>query len=414
MFSIDTWQEIWSTVRKNKLRTFLTAFSVAWGIFLLIFLIGTGTGFKNGVIWEFRDDASNALFIDPGTTSLAYDGLSPGRSLRFTDEDIESVSQQIEGVEYLTARYYVRGNRVVLYKNEKASFSIRSVHPDHKYLENTIMQSGRFLNELDLIEKRKVAVIGQKVNETLFKEEDPLGKWINVNGIMYKVIGVFEDVGGEGEMSMIYLPLTTAQMAYGAGNYIDRIMFTMDTKDIDEALAIESATLDLMSRRHHFDKEDPRAINLFNLMREFKQVMSLIDAINLALWIVGVFTIVAGIVGVGNIMLIVVKERTREIGVRKALGATPWSIIGLFMQEAVLITVLAGYLGLVVGLGLMEGIQALLMQAGGGVQFFRDPNVDVHAALFATSLLVVSGLLAGVFPAYKAAKLQPIDALRDE
>lgn len=414
MFSLDTIQEIWETIRKNKLRTFLTAFSVAWGIFLLIFLIGSGTGFKNGVMWEFRDDASNALFIDPGVTSLAHDGMSPGRNIRFTDQDIENVREQIDKVEYLTARYYVRGNRVVLYKNEKSSFSIRSVHPDHKFLENTIIQSGRFLNELDLAEKRKVAVIGQKVKETLFKDQNPLGEWINVSGIMYKVIGVFEDVGSEGELSMIYLPITTAQMAYGGGNRIDRVMFTMDTKEVEEALAIEKATLELMAKRHHFDKEDPRAINIFNLMREFKQVMSLIDAINLALWIVGIFTIVAGVVGVGNIMLIVVKERTREIGVRKALGATPLSIVSLFMQEAVLITVIAGYLGLVVGLGLMEGIQALLAQAGGGVQFFRDPNIDVNAAIFATALLVMSGLLAGVFPAYKASKLQPIEALRDE
>lgn len=414
MISIDTFQEIWATVRKNKMRTFLTAFSVAWGIFLLVFLIGTGTGFKNGVIWEFRDDAANTLFINPGTTSLAHDGMSSGRNIRFTDEDYKAIKAQIPKVRNLTARYFVPGNKVVTYQKEKASFSVRAVHPDHKIMENTLMTDGRYINKMDVEERRKIAVIGQKVQETLFKEKNPLGEWINISGIMYKVVGVYEDVGGEGEMSIIYLPISTAQMAYGAANNVDAFLLGMDTDDVQESLQIQQATLELMSRRHHFAADDPRAIRIFNLLQEFQQVIGLIDAINIALVIVGVFTIVAGIVGVGNIMLIVVKERTREIGVRKALGATPFSIVSLFMQEAILITVLAGYFGLVAGLGLIEGIQALLMQAGGGVQFFRNPNVDIDAAIFATVLLVVSGLIAGMFPALKAAKLQPIDALRDE
>lgn len=392
----------------------MTAFSVAWGIFLLVFLIGTGTGFKNGVIWEFRDDAANTLFIDPGVTSIAHDGLSAGRSIRFTDEDYNAIKAQIPKVRELTGRYFVPGNKVVSYKKEKSSFSVRAVHPDHRIMENTLMVQGRYINPTDIDQKRKVAVIGQKVYETLFKEEDALGKWINISGIMYKVVGIYEDVGGEGEMSIIYLPLSTAQMAYGAANNVDAFLLGMDTDDVQESLEIQQATLDLMARRHHFSADDPRAIRMFNLLEEFQKIIGLIDAINIALVIVGVFTIVAGIVGVGNIMLIVVKERTREIGVRKALGATPFSIVSLFMQEAILITVLAGYLGLIAGLGLIEGIQALLMQAGGGVQFFRNPNVDADAAIFATLLLVGAGLIAGLFPALKAAKLQPIDALRDE
>jgi putative ABC transport system permease protein len=380
MISIDTFQEIWATVRKNKMRTFLTAFSVAWGIFLLVFLIGTGTGFKNGVIWEFRDDAANTLFINPGTTSLAHDGMSSGRNIRFTDEDYKAIKAQIPKVRNLTARYFVPGNKVVTYQKEKASFSVRAVHPDHKIMENTLMTDGRYINERDVEEKRKIAVIGQKVQETLFRDENPLGEWINISGIMYKVVGVYEDVGGEGEMSIIYLPISTAQMAYGAANNVDAFLLGMDTDDVEESLQIQQTTLELMARRHHFAADDPRAIRMFNLLQEFQQVIGLIDAINIALVIVGVFTIVAGIVGVGNIMLIVVKERTREIGVRKALGATPFSIVSLFMQEAILITVLAGYFGLIAGLGLIEGIQALLIQAGGGVQFFRNPNVDVDAA----------------------------------
>lgn len=414
MFNFDTWQEIWATISKNKLRTLLTAFSVSWGIFLLVFMIGSGTGFKNGVEYEFRDDASNTLFINSGVTTVASDGLQKGRRIQFKNADVGSLTNEVGKIEEFSGRVFL-GNKTVKYQKEKYAYRLMGVHPGHKVIEATIMINGRYINEIDINENRKICLVGDEVAKSLFGSIDQANsKWINIGGIAFQVVGVFKDEGDEGQSSVIYIPISTAQLAFGQSNNVNQILVTMATQDVGVSLAIEGNSKTLLQKRHTVNPNDPEAIRTFNLLQEFKQIMGLLNAINIALWIVGLFTIVAGIVGVGNIMLIVVKERTREIGVRKALGATPLSIVSLFLQESILITFIAGYLGLITGLGLIEGIQYLLLENGGGVQFFRNPNVNVHAAITATVLLAVSGAIAGFFPALKAANLPPIEALRDE
>jgi putative ABC transport system permease protein len=417
MFKIDNWQEIFHTISKNKIRTAITAFNVSWGIFILIILMGFGNGFHNGMLNQFKDDAVNSIFVNGGQTSVAHKGIQPGKSVNFTNEDYETIQERINGIEYMTGRYYVSGEFTVRYGDRYSSFSIRAVNPDHLYLEKTIMLKGRYLNEKDIVEKRKVATIGTKVVKVLFGDNiSPIGKYITVNGIKYKVVGVYDDDGNENETKIIYIPISTAQVAYGGGNRVHRIMLTVGDASMAESSKIQHDVHKLLSERHVFSMEDKRAVRIFNLMEEYERWNKVFGGIKIVLTIVGIFTLIAGIVGVSNIMLIVVKERTREVGLRKAIGATPRSIIGLFLNEALLVTIISGYLGLIAGIAFLEmGVLTNLMDSlGFPMNFFINPTVKIGSAVVATIILIISGLLAGYFPARKAAKIQPIDALRDE
>jgi len=414
MFDIDKWEEILHTINKNKLRTFLTAFSVAWGIFMLIMLLGFGIGLQNGVEWQFRDDAINRIWFGSGTASMPYKGIKPGKDIKFTNGDYNAILNSIQGIEYITSRFYVQGEFTVRYREKYSSFSVRGVHPDHQPLEKTLITKGRYLNNLDQKHLRKVAVIGSKVVEILFDKKDPIGEWIDVNGILYKVIGTYFDEGGENELKAIYVPISTAQMAYGGANRVNHIMFTTGNASVADAKRMEEETRKILSERHTFHPEDSRAVRVFNSVERYQEFLDLFAGIELFLWIIGFGTIIAGIVGVSNIMLIVVKERTTEIGLRKALGATPRSIINLFLQESVLITLIAGYIGLVSGVALLEFINWALTEFNAEAEFFRDPGIDLFTAIAATILLVIAGAVAGFLPARKAAKVSPIEALRDE
>ncbi|MGF1638189.1 MAG: ABC transporter permease, partial [Cyclobacteriaceae bacterium] len=311
MFELDTWQEIWHTIQKNKVRTLLTAFSVAWGIFLLIILLGFGTGFQKGVEYQFRDDATNAIYVRPGKTSLPHKGKGVGRQVKFTMDDISILTNKISKIDHMTGRYYIWGDYVARYKDKYSSFNIRGVHPDHQYLEKSIIIKGRYLNDFDMSQNRKVTVIGKEVEDVLFGEEDPIGKYIDVNGIKYLVVGVYEDEGGPNELRNLYMPITTVQKAYNGSNRVHHIMFTVGDASVKESQEILEQTKMLMSERHAFSLEDKRALFIFNSVEEFQKFMSLFAGIKFFLWIVGIGTIIAGIVGVSNIMLIVVKERTR-------------------------------------------------------------------------------------------------------
>jgi putative ABC transport system permease protein len=414
MFDLDKWQEIFSTIRKNKLRTFLTAFSVSWGIFMLMLLIGAGSGLLNGTKDRFKDDATNSMWIWPGQSMLPYKGQSPGRYIQFTNNDFDQVLQKIDGVEHISARFFISGNFTTRYGKNYSSFTIRSCHPAHQYLEGTIITKGRYLNEFDIQNKRKVAVIGEEVVETLFKEEEPIGKWIDIGGIQYKIVGVFLDEGSAGENSIIYLPISTAQMTYSGGNRINQLMFTIGDATPEESIAIQAATKELLFSMHNLDPNDPRGIRVRNNLESFQNVMDVFKAINLVIWFVGIMTIVAGIIGVSNIMLIVVKERKKEIGVRKALGATPGSIVSLIVQESVLITVFSGFMGMVAGIALVEGIGYAMKNFGIEATGFGAPEINGGAALTALIILIVAGVLAGFIPARKAVLIPPIEALREE
>lgn len=414
MFDLDKWQEIFHTIQKNKLRTFLTAFSVSWGIFMLIFLLAFGTGFQNGVEGQFSDVATNSLWLNSGQTSMPYKGMKPGKQVQMDNIDHNAISNQIEGVDKITSRFFCYGEFTIRYKNKYSAFEVMGCHPDHRYLENQTPTKGRFINENDIKQRRKVAAIGTKVVEGLFGTEDPIGKLIDVNGIMYTVVGVYEDGGDEGEVRRIFIPITVAQLTYEATNRVHQIMFTIGDAGVEESNVIKDNVIKLMSNRHQFDPADTRALFIWNNVEEFQKFRSLFDGIKMFLWAVGLVTIVAGIVGVSNIMLIVVKERTREIGVRKALGATPGSIVSLFLQESITITMLAGYIGLLAGVGLIELINWAMTNFQIEAEFFSKPKVDLGIAIKATLLLVVSGALAGFFPARKASKVNPIEALKDE
>ena len=414
MFNLDKWQEIIFTVQKNKLRTFLTAFSTAWGIFILVVLLGAGSGLKNGIDEKFRDDATNSIWVRAGQTSIPYKGMKPGKNLQLINEDHNKIKDTISGVEHITSRFYLSGEYTIRYKNEYSLFGIRATHPGHKFVEKTIITKGRFINDLDIKGKRKVAAIGLNVVERLFKNEDPIGEWINVNGIQYKVVGVYKDLGREWEMSWIYIPVTTAQMAYNGANRVSEIIYTTGNAKLDISQAMADQTKAQLVERLKFSPDDPRAMTITNFNEEFQRFMDMMTGIKLFIWIVGIGTIAAGVVGVSNVMMVVIKERTREIGIRKAIGATPGSIVNLVILESIMITIIAGYLGLVAGVVFVESVSWSMENLGFQNDYFKNPDVEFKTAIAATIVLILAGTLAGVFPARIAANIKPVEALREE
>ncbi len=408
VIDIDKFQEIYTTVRMNKLRTFLTGFSVAWGIFMLIILLGSGTGLEKGVKSLFKD-ATNSIWVRSGQTSISYKGFQPGRRIQFTNTDYEDIKKNMQDIEYITARFYRWGNNKITYKNEYGAFNIISCHPEHQYLENTVILKGRYINQIDIDQFRKVAVIGTKVEETLFKDESAIGKYININGIPFQVVGIFFDQE-ERVLDLIYLPISTAQRIFNGSNQVHMFAFTTGDASVKESLVMEDQVRRKLSARHFFSIKDEKAVNIWNNVKFYQKFINLFTGIRIFVWIIGIGTIVAGIVGVSNIMLIAVKERTKEIGIRKALGATPLSIVVLILTEAVIITSISGYIGLVTGVTVIELISNYLPQT----EFFQNPEVNFQAAIGAVGLLIIAGSLAGLIPARRAAKIKPVEALLEE
>jgi len=411
MFDLDKWQEIFNTIRQNPLRTFLTSFSVGWGILMLVTLLGLGKGLENGIRQEFQDDAINSIWIWGGRTTLPHQGLQPGREIRLTNGEYDAIESRIKEGEAITARYYIWGGTEIVYRGESADYSVRAVHPGHQVLENTLIHEGRYINENDLTQYRKVAIIGKKIADELLKGRPPIGEQVEVNGVPFTIVGVFVDEGNQDEEEIVYLPITTAQRAFGGGRNVSQIMFTVGDADLAESERIEQQMSRLLSDRLNYDENDPGAVRIRNNVAQFQQFMSVMTGIQIFVWFIASGTILAGIIGVSNIMVIIVKERTKEIGIRKALGATPLSVVGLIMQESIFITTLAGYIGLILGIGLLNLLDDTLTDA---IEIFASPEINVEVALSAMLLLVISGSLAGLVPALKAARIRPIVALRDE
>lgn len=410
MFDVDKWQEIFSTISKNKLRTFLTGFSVAWGIFMLIILLGSGRGLENGVNEQFKDDATNSIWVNQGTTSMAYKGLKPGRNIQFTNED-HAILKDMPSVEHAAGRFNIWENTTISYKNQYATYDIIATHPDYAYLEKLQVKTGRYLNELDINEFRKSVALGEVVERELFKGEPAVDKYIMVAGIPFKVVGVFTDPGGDRDLNRVYIPISTAQRVFNRGNRINQLSLTVSDVTVEQSNQMVESIRREISKRHTVHPDDKRALFIWNTLEQYKKFLSLFASIRIFIWIIGIGTLIAGIVGVSNIMVVVVKERTKEIGIRKALGATPGSVIGLILQESILITAFAGYVGLLAGVGLLEIISPYF---AGGESYFKDPEVDLRVALTATGILVLAGTLAGFIPARKASAIKPIEALRDE
>jgi len=416
MFDIDKWQEILATIKKNKMRTFLTGFSVAWGIFMLMILLGSGNGLSNGVANNFMGDAVNAMWIWSGETTVPYQGLKSGRPIQFHNEDYD-VLKSLPGVETVSGRYFM-GNTRYSYGSESGEYTTVTCHPELNDVDQNVMLEGRYINKVDINEKRKVVVLGKDIRDALFKDKSALGEYVKVNNVPFKVVGVCVEPESTRNRNA-FMPVSTAQMVFNGSNRLHNFAITINGKDLEESKAIEDQIRNTFSRKLRFDKTDESAMGVYNKLENYIQTMRIFQAIKIFIWIIGIGTLIAGIVGVSNIMLIVVKERTKEIGIRKAIGASPSSVIGLILLESILITTIAGYIGLVLGTGLMELINYLMMQsAGGGPQqgetLFLNPTVDFGVAVAATLLLIVAGTIAGYIPAKRAASIKPIVALRDE
>lgn len=409
MLDFGVWQEIFSTMRKNKLRTFLTSFSVFWGIFILMILLGSGNGLMKGVMHNFSD-AMNSVWMWGGRTTIAHEGYNTGRQISFKNDDIEYLAKQYEELENLSGRLFLWGGEYhTSYKNNYGDFGIQAIHAGFQTTEALKLTSGRLLNIKDIESYRKVTIIGRIVKERLFKDEDPVGKYVNISGIPFLVVGVFDDVH-DGEVERLYIPISVAQKTFRPGTAVGTMTFTLGNTSVDESEALIEDIRQKLAAKHKVHVDDQSALSAFNALKEYKQMQSIFTGINIFVGFIGVLTLIAGIVGVSNIMLIVVKERTKEFGIRKAIGATPGSIIGLIILEALIITSIAGYLGLLAGISLLEIIAANMPAS----DFFRNPGVDFGVAIKAVLLIMAAGMLAGFVPARRASKIKPIVALRDE
>ncbi|MBP1643994.1 MAG: Macrolide export permease protein MacB [Acidobacteria bacterium] len=422
MFDLDHWQEIGHALAKNRLRTFLTAFGVFWGIFLLVVLLGSGNGLSNGVMAGFQGTATNSFFCWGMRTSKPFAGLAAGRSIEFTNEDTEEIRRQVPEAAVVAPRLQRggwRGGATVRRAGETGSFTIMGDHPEIFTIQSVLLERGRLLNRMDIAEQRKVAVIGTRVVEVLFPDgENPIGDAIEVNGVWFKVVGVFRsrNTGGQADRDAqtVYVPFTTFQQAFNAANEVHWYAVTA-APGVDVA-RVEEKVLDLLRSRHKVAPDDRRGIGHFNLAEEFGKIQGLFAGIRALMWIVGLGTLTAGAIGVSNIMLIVIRERTKEIGLRRAIGARPSSVIGQIVLEAVVLTSIAGFLGLAAGVATMEGIGALLAAApaSGQPTMFRNPGVMLDDALLAVAILVAAGAVAGLIPAQRAVAVSPVVALRSE
>jgi putative ABC transport system permease protein len=421
MFDRDRWQEIWSSLAKNKLRTTLTAFGVFWGIFMLVIMLGSGSGLQNGVMYGMGDFATNSVFMWTRPTTIPYKGLPRNRRYFFKNDDIKALKENIEELELISPRLEGGGRRSgnnVVRNDKSGAFSVYGDYPEWNQIDPANIIKGRFINNIDIDQRRKVAVIGKRVYEILFeKDEDPLGKYIRVNGIYFQIVGVFApknqnmNFGGDKEQS-IHMPFTTLQSSFNYGDMVG--WFALTSKPGIPVSVVEEKAIKLLKERHKVAPDDNRAVGFFNLDKEFRQMSGLFAGISGLIWIVGTGTLLAGVIGISNIMLVIVKERTKEIGIMRALGATPAKVIGQIVTESVFLTTLAGYTGLVLGVAVIELINRNLPPPSGSNTMFLNPTIDFNVAITALAILVISGIVAGLIPAKKAVSMKPIDALRYE
>lgn len=418
MFDFDSLREIGTTIKKNKLRTFLTGFSIAWGIFMLITLLGAGNGLKNGIESNFSRRAKNTISVWPGATSMPYKGLPVDRSIKFDQKDFRLLQTKFPEIDHLSAQISHRTN--LSYNKEYGSWAMLGIHPDAGYINNIDMSTGtgRFINEIDIEKRRKVIVINTEMEEILFKGENPLGKYIIAGDITFQVVGVYKDETGRTNVPA-YIPFSTAQSLYSKSWGIERLDFTVvGLNTMPENEAFIQKFRQEMGVLHNFDPEDKSAIHIWNTAEDAVQTAQIFNTISAFIWVVGAFSLVAGIVGVGNIMLITVKERTREFGIRKAIGASPISILRLVLLESIMITALFGFVGMVLGIGLTEmvnsGMEMAEQAADGGPSVFKNPTVDIGIVIQATVVLILAGVTAGSIPAIRAVKISPVEAMRSE
>ena len=414
MFDREKWGEVFESIGKNKLRAVLTGFAVFWGIFMLVVLLGLGGGLRNGFAYNFKNTATNSISIWGGETSKPWNGLPANRNIQLDEGDIEALRTAIPGLEHISGSYRVwRGNSQLQHNMNYGSYNIHGVVSEQQQLEKQIVVKGRFINEVDEEQVRKVIVIADDARKELFKEEEPIDQWVNVNGVPFQVVGLYErEGGGHGMMnrSPVYIPLSAAQRVFNAQRDVDEIMFSFSDASIPGSRIAKDRAVHTIARRHNFDPTDERALWLENNVENVGTFNNVFFGITLFIWFIGIGSLIAGIVGIGNIMLITVKDRTQEIGVRKALGATPGNVVGQIVMESVFITTVFGFVGLASGVLFLEWLASVVPAS----EFLRDPTVRIDIGLKALGALIFFGALAGFFPALRAAAIRPIEALREE
>lgn len=418
MFDLDLWTEIMSALKKNRLRSFMTAFGVFWGIFMLIIMSGAGKALENGVMDGVRAFASNSAFFWTERTSVPYKGFQRGRQWNYDNTDIQYIRNNVKEVEYLSPRLFgfqqkgdntIRGERT-------GAFQMFGDYPDYFKIDQWTPIKGRLINEIDIRQERKVCVIGERVVEVMFaKDENPIGEYLKISGVYFQVVGVIHpetriNIGGGKKEETIIIPFSTMQTAYNYGDVVH--FFSVTSQKGYKVSDLEEKLKRILKERHKVAPEDLQAIGSFNIEKEFVKFSSLFLGIQLLTWIVGIGTLLAGVIGVSNIMLVIIKERTKEIGIQRAIGATPATVIKHIVAESVFLTVMAGYIGLSLGVAVLEILNRIL-QSAGDTLFFRNPEVNLTMALSALGVLVIAGIIAGLIPAKRAVSIKPIDAIRD-
>lgn len=418
MFDTDRWIEIWVTITRNKTRSLMTCFGVFWGILMLVLLLGTGSGWKNAMFKNINGFSTNSLFFFADRTSEPYHGFNKGRSWNMRNRDVDAIRRDVRGVEYISPIIWgSRGEKNVVYGMLTGTFNVKGVYPDYFNIETQDLHFGRLLNDIDMREKRKVCLIGSKINEVLFLNENPCGKYVRVNGLYYQVVGVVKqrasgvNIGGRAEET-VFLPFSTMQQTLNQGDILHFLTVALKSGvNVEQTL---EEIKDILKSQNQIAPSDPQAIGVVNLAAQFKTFDMLFTGIDILIWLVGMGTLLSGIIGISNIMMVTVKERTREIGVRRALGAKPFNIISQIMSESLVLTAIAGLLGLSAGVFLLDLLDRILSATPTDNPTLVHPGVNIQTAIAAAVVLLASGFMAGLIPAWRAMQIKAIDAIRDE
>ncbi|MDD4777460.1 MAG: ABC transporter permease [Fermentimonas sp.] len=415
MFDLDRLQEIWITITHNKSRSVLTAFGVFWGMLMLVLMVGAGAALERGISSQVEGFATNSAFFASSPTTIPYKGFQKGRNWNMTNSDIPVIRQRVKELQYLSPVLFAGGNDDNVVRGEKkGSYLVKGCYPEYDLIEKSKLLYGRYINDIDIAERRKVCIIGERIYEVLFnKGEDPTGQQIRVNGIYFQVIGVARStsgvsIGGRTEETVV-MPFSTMQQAFNQGNIIHFLAATADNGI--PVKVVQDKILEVLKLQHQISPDDKDAVFSMNIEEQFKMFNYLGIGISALIWIVGLGTLIAGTIGVSNIMLVTVRERTKEIGIRRALGATPKNIIGQILSESIVLTVIAGVTGIVVGVGLLRATGIVLSQ---GDQFFKDPQISFTMAVASLIILLVIGTFAGYIPAQRAMMIKPVEAISEE
>lgn len=418
MFDREKWKEVLQVLGKNPFRTAATAFGVFWGIFMLLIMLGSGNGLRQGIMSDFNM-VTNSMFLWTMPTSMPYEGFNKGRRFNLRSSDVEYLKERIPEIDLISPRLQLggyRGDNTAIRGLKTGVFSIYGDTPDYFKIEERDIHKGRLLNWNDMDQNRKVVVIGRRVYQLLFESgEDPIGEYIKISGVNWMVVGVYKSKftgdRAEEDEKAIFIPLSSFQRAFNYGDLVGWMSITGD--EGTQISDVETRVVDALQEKHQIHPDDEAAFGSFNVQKQFNQMMGIFDGIKYLSWFVGVLTLIAGVIGVSNIMLVIVKERTSEIGVRRAVGATPWNVINQIILESVFLTSIAGIFGIILGVWTLEGVANLIANSGEGGSF-RNPSVSFGVAFKALLVLIAAGAIAGILPGLRAVRIKPVDALRDE